>query len=185
MAKKPQKKKWVPIVTEVPYFRQQELGETYVATPEDAIGRPINVNLMYLLNDPKKQTITIRFRITKAKGEKVVDGITGLDTSAAYLKRLSKMSKGKAEQSLALKTKDNVPIRIKVTAFVKHKSPRSTLTAIRKTIKEFLEKETSTKNFDKLMQEIILQKTQKDLYNMLKKTTRLTAVLVRAVRKLQ
>jgi len=185
MAKKPAKKKWVPIITEVPYFKQQELGETYIVMPENAIGKPVNINLMYLLNDPKRQTTTIRFKITKVKGEKVVAEITGLDTSAAYLKRLSKMSKGKAEQSLALKTKDNVPVRIKATAFVKHKSPRSTLTAMRKAIKEFLEKETSTKNFDKLMQEIILQKTQKDLYNILKKIAPLTAVLIRAVRKLQ
>ena len=61
-AQKKGKKVWVKI-NAGPEFNNIELGESYVHSPEDLMGKKFKINLSMLTGDMRKQNSNITFKI--------------------------------------------------------------------------------------------------------------------------
>ncbi len=181
---KKRKKVWLTILSPKE-FNNKEIGETYIYTPESAIGKRISCNLSSLVNDVKRQNINILLGIKEIKENRANTEIIGYEIIPAYLKRLSKISKGKAEQSFKLKTKDNVGIIIKPAVFVKNKSTNKVLTSLRKKIEDLIKKEASEKTYDQLADEIMFFKLQKRFNKELKKIVPISNFIIKKFNKLK
>lgn len=182
--KKKAKKIWVPIIAP-DEFRSREIGETYVYLPEQLLNRIITVNLAGLIDDPKKQNMNVMFKINEIKENKGQTEIVGYTLSSSYQKRLNRMTKARIEQSIPIKTKDNIEVQIKAIALTKFETNRSVLTAVRAKIKEFLLNNVQSLNYKELMNSVISFEFQKNLHKELKLIYPLSYVLVKTVKRLK
>ena len=147
---KKKKKKWYPIFASQE-FKQAEIGETTSSSPESLINRTIEVNLMQLTNDIKKQNSIIVFKITEVKDDKALTEIIKLYLTPSAIKRLMFRDKNKIEDSFTAKTKYNIKFRIKPILITKAKTNRPILALLRKTTQEIVTKEASTKTFSEVI----------------------------------
>ena len=182
--KKKAKKIWVKILAP-DGFRAREIGDTNVYLPEQIVNRIITVNLASITEDPKKQNSNIVLKVNSIKENKAVTEIIGYDLMSSYLKRLNRMSKVRMEQSMPLKTKDGVEIRIKIMALSKYETKNAVFTAVRAKMKEFLMTNVQSLDYKDLMGKIITFEFQKDLNRQLRVIYPLSYVLVKSVRKLK
>ena len=62
------KKKWYPIVAQGE-FEKTKLGESFVHAAKDLMGKHLTLNLMALTNDPKKQGVSLTFKVVRVEGD--------------------------------------------------------------------------------------------------------------------
>ncbi|MDD5650555.1 MAG: hypothetical protein PHF86_09095 [Candidatus Nanoarchaeia archaeon] len=180
-ALKKRKKIWVSILAPKE-FKEKEVGESYVYLHEQVLGKTIEVNLSNLIGDPKKQNINVLLRVKEIKENKAHTEMIAYTLAPSYLKRLTRMNKGRAEQSLALKTKDGKKLRIKALALTKFEPQNSILTAVRTKMKELLIANVQSNTFEDLMNGVIGYEFQKVLSKELKSIYPLSYVLIRYVK---
>ncbi|MBU0930277.1 MAG: 40S ribosomal protein S3a/S1 [Nanoarchaeota archaeon] len=179
-ALKKKKKIWVGIQAPKE-FRIRDIGESLVSLPEQLINKVSQVNLASLTGDPKKQNIYISLKVKEIRENKGQTEIVEFNIAPSYLKRMNRMAKQKAEQSILLKTKDDIQMRIKAMAFSKYKANNSVLTAVRVKMKEFLVNNVTSKTYNEILNEIINFEFQKNLSRELKKIYPLSNIIVKSV----
>jgi len=189
MAEKPQelkkkKKKWIPILASKE-FHNQEIGETYVEELEQCIGRTLEVNLMMLTRDPKRQNFNVKFRITEVKNNQALTELISYSMQVAQLKRITKKGKNKVEDSFIYKTKDNLSIVIKPIMLTRTLAYKTTLQLIRKQSRLFLTNYTKDKTYPQVMKDIVDNNLQREVRNGIKKFYPVTNCIIKAAYKLQ
>lgn len=167
-AERKKRKKWYTVVS-TKDFQEMHLGETLAEEPQELLGRRLHLNLMTLLNDPKKQSITVHFAIKEIKGDIGIASLVHYQLNNSYLKRLVRKTSNKMEESFVLTTKDGHICRIKPVLFTRHKVNNSTLTSLRKKAAEHLQHIFSQTTLVELFQLIISNKLQMELKSALKK----------------
>lgn len=180
-ALKKRKKIWVHILAPEG-FSSRDVGESYVYLPEQLINKTVEVNLSNLIGDPKKQNTYVALRVKEIKEGKGITEFFAYYLSPSYLKRLMRMTQGRAEQSLVLKTKDGKSIRIKALALSKIEPQNSVLTAVRTKMKEILIANVQSNNFNDIMSGVISYEFQKVMSKELKAIYPLSYVLIRYVK---
>ena len=128
------KKKWVKIMAPKA-FKEAILGESPVFESENLIGRTIKVNLMSLLKDPRKQNLSVSFKVTKIEGDVARTEAVGYEVLPSMIKRLVKRRKQKVEDSFVCKTKDGKKIRVKPLVIANSKVTKTVTTSIRAKLK--------------------------------------------------
>lgn len=171
------KKKWYPIIAPKE-FNHIEIGETLIEDPELPITKKISVNLGAITNDMKKQQISLVFNLTAVKDNKIETKLSGYETSLSYTKRLTRSAKAKIESSFAIKTKDNINVRIKPTVIVKLKVKRSILTLMQKKMIEVIINKAPQLTFNEFINEIISFRLQKEIQKELKPIYPLFSILI-------
>lgn len=161
------RKKWYAVVA-TKDFQEMRLGETLAAAPEELLGRHLHLNLMTLLNDPKKQSITVHFRVQEVKGDTGIASLVRYNLHTSYLKRLIRKTSNKMEESYALVTKDGQRCRIKPILFTRYRVNNSTLTTLRKKAEEHLRHLFQQHTLAELFFLVISNKLQMDLKGALK-----------------
>ncbi|RME31563.1 hypothetical protein D6789_02315 [Candidatus Woesearchaeota archaeon] len=154
------KKKWVPILAPKS-FNNQTLGETHVASPEAAIGKTINANLMHLTGDMRKQGIEIRFDVVKVQDGKALTAVTGYELLPANLKRIVRRGRTKIADSFITRTATKRRVRIKPLIITTSHTSARTCTAIRHAVRAKLKELAGGMSFEKLVQELIGFKIQR------------------------
>ncbi len=167
-AERKKRKKWYSVIS-TKEFQEIHLGETLAETPEEIIGRHLHLNLMTLLNDPKKQSITVHFAIKEVKGDVGIASLVHYKLNNSYLKRLVRKTSNKMEESFVLMTKDGQRCRIKPVLFTRNKVNNSTLTTLRKKAQEHLTQVFLQYSLAELFHLIISNKLQMELKAALKK----------------
>lgn len=180
---KKKKKKWIPILASKE-FNNQEIGETYVEESENCIGRTVELNLMMLTKDPKKQNFNVSFKITDAKNNQAHTELIGYSLQKAQLKRLTKKGKNKVEDSFNYKTKDDLNIVIKPIMLTKALTYKTTLSQLRKLSREFLSDYTKNNIYSEIMKDIISGKLQKDIKINSKKVSPLVNCIIKSAGRL-
>mgnify|MGYP001610405667 CR=1 FL=1 len=145
------------------------LGETLAEEPGELLGRHLHLNLMTLLNDPKKQSITVHFAIREMKGDVGVASLVRYQLNSSFLKRLVRKTANKLEESYLLNTKDGHHCRIKPVLFTRYRVNNSTLTTLRKKAQEHLHQIFQQSSLSELFSLIISNKLQMELKAALKK----------------
>ena len=145
------------------------LGETLAEEPAELMGRHLHLNLMTLINDPKKQSITVHFAITEIKGDVAIASLVHYSLNNSFLKRLVRKTSNKMEESFLITTRDSHLCRIKPVLFTRNKVNNSTLTSLRKKAEEHLRQIFTQYSLVELFQLIISNKLQMEMKTALKK----------------
>ncbi len=176
---KKKKKKWIPIFAGKE-FNNQEIGETYVEESEQALGRVVEVNLMMLVRDPKRQNFNVYFRINDVKNNQAFTQLFMYHIQVAQLKRITKKAKNKLDDSLIYQTKDNKKVTIKPILITRALTYKTTLKQLRKTTREFLTQYCKNNNGQQVLNDVINNNLQKDIKNNAKKVSPLVNCIIKS-----
>jgi small subunit ribosomal protein S3Ae len=178
------KKKWVPIFASKE-FNNMEIGETFVEEAEQAMGRVVEVNLMMLTKDPKKQNFNVYFKIVDTKNNQANTALIAYQIQSAQLKKITKKSKNKVDDSKVYTTKDNIKVIIKPILITKALTYKSTLQELRKKTREFLEKYCKETNASDVLKDIVSGNLQREIKTQLKKILPVTNSTIKAAEILE
>jgi small subunit ribosomal protein S3Ae len=185
MAKKPKKtetrakkKKWFQILAPK-IFLEQVLGETYKHDAESMVGKSLTVNLMNLTGDPKKQSVNVTFRVTQVKDSKGITGCVSYKMSSAGVKRLVRRNRARIDDSFVVRTSDGKHVQIKPLILTRFTTNKSVLSAMRKAVREHLQKHMATSTFDSFIKDLVAFKVQSKLREILKKIYPVVACEIR------
>lgn len=162
------KKVWLQLVAPA-LFGNAVLGETIVEEPKKMIGKTIELSLMSLTGDMKKQNVSVTFavqNITEGKGQ---TQIVGYDVSPASIKRVVRRGRGRVDASFICQTKDGKKLHIKPFFLTTHETKRSILTALRKYAAGCIATYCSMYDYETVMKDIISGRLQSGLRTALHK----------------
>lgn len=165
---KKKKKVWYSIQSPKD-FGDFAIAETLASEPNLLVGRVVEVNLMELTNDAKKQNVQLTFKITEVKEKTAHSDLIRYNLTPSYIRRMMRKERAKVEDSFVAQTKDNIKIRIKPAIITKAKTQRSVLTSIRKKAREFIVEVLKEQTYADFISDVISTKTQKSLREQLKK----------------
>ncbi|MFA6888625.1 MAG: hypothetical protein WC254_03960 [Candidatus Woesearchaeota archaeon] len=153
------KKLWFQILApEV--FGKAVIGETLVEESKNMVGKTVQLSLMNLTGDMKKQNVNVTFRIntvTEGKGQCTV---ISYDIAPASIKRLVRRGRMRIDASFICQTKDGVKIRIKPFLLTAYETKRSILSSIRKYAIAFIATYVSKYDYDTVLKDVISGRLQ-------------------------
>lgn len=180
---KKHKKIWFSIITPKE-FGDYVVGETLTAEPQNLIGRNVRVNLMSVLNDPKKQNIQLTFKIKSVRDKNAVTEIISYELLPSYAKRLVRKGRNKIEDSFVVETKDKTKIRVKPVMVTRTKTQRSKQTRVRNIAREFITERAKAQDITEIIHEVVSTKLQRELRDHIKKIYPLAMLEFKMIKKL-
>lgn len=159
---KVKKKVWVQIIAPK-MFNEQVVGETPQETAQATVGKIVEVNLMILTGEAKKQSINAKLKIVEIKEGKAHTKLVRYEINPAAIKRYVRRKKNRIDESLVYQTKDGQKVRIKPFILTLALTRSSVIAEIRKRVKVFLYKTIAQTTYDDLFRAVIETKLQKDL----------------------
>lgn len=163
------KKSWFNVVSSKE-FGNFHLGEIPANDKNSLMGRTLKVNLMNLIGDPKKQNINLTFKIRDFKEDNAITELVRYELVGSYIKKITRRSKSKADDSFILETKDKVRIKIKPVIVTRAKVQKRVLTVLRKLTREFLKEYLENNEFHKVISDVVSNKIQRALKDGMRKT---------------
>ncbi len=174
---KKKKRKWYSIYAPKE-FGNAELGESFVSSPENLIGKNVKVNLSRLTK-VKNSNIRVKFTVKEVKEEKALTEPTSYEILPNFLNRIVRKNKTKIVTSQKLKTKDNTPITIKTVIITRSKIKGGTSTELRNQVVAQIEETIKKNNFDKILDSIIKYEFQKNLKEAIRKIAPIQTIEVK------
>ena len=162
------KKVWVDIYAPVEIFNENKIGETPVNKDniENVIGRSVDLNFAFVLNNFKYQNYKVIFQINKISGLKAYTEVKEVMLYPSYIRRITRKGTSKIEDSFIVKTNDGYDVRIKLLVITRFKAHRSQRTEIRKVYRKYLEEKVYSLKYYELIEKVI----NYDLQNEIKPT---------------
>jgi len=180
------KKVWVDIYAPVEIFNENKIGETpvYKDNVENVIGRSIDLNLAFVLNNFKYQNYKVIFQINKISGLKAYTEVKEIMLYSSYIRRITRKGTSKIEDSFIAKTSDGYEVRIKPLVITRFKAHRSQKTEIRKTYRKYLEEKASSLKYYELIEKVINYDLQNEIRPTLNKIFPVSNVEIRRITKI-
>ena len=150
-------------------FGQMELGETYLASPEGAIGRNLKVNLKDITGNVKDQNAYVIFTIEEVEGTTLKASASGYELTATSVKRMVRKNTNRLDDYLVFKTKDGKNVIIKTILITQTKAQRSIQKQLRQKMKAYLADEVRNNTFEMVVSNLVTRKTQMTLKKLLYK----------------
>jgi small subunit ribosomal protein S3Ae len=154
---KAKKKLWYKIIAPK-IFANKEVGESYLAGPEGALGRIVKINLRELTGNIKDQNNYIILQIAKASGSNLNTVLVGYELSNIGVKRAIRKNAKRLDDCFALKTKTGRPLVIKTLMVTVNKTQRSKGIMLRNKLREILQEELSKSDFNTFVSNLVTQK---------------------------
>jgi small subunit ribosomal protein S3Ae len=177
---KVKKKLWCKVVAPK-IFGNREVGESYLTSPESAVGRKLSVNLRDLTNNVKDQNVHIVLQVNKVNGTILNTSTFGYKLTPAYIKRLVRKNTARLDDYFVFKTKGGKDIILKSLMVSFGKCQRSTKSALRKELQNLLEEEVKKSSFDFLVSNLINFRIQSTIKKKLNKIFPLKEVAIRVL----
>lgn len=162
------KKKWFTIYAPN-LFDRRELAETIAEKPETLINRVISVSARDVSNQPKKQHISLLFKVNDVQGLKAFTKLMGHEIKSSFLKRLIRRRSSKIETNQVVELKNKEKAKVKTVILSVRKLRKNQETAIRKIMMEKIDYEGRKKDFDDLVQELVFGHTASKIESEAKK----------------
>jgi len=180
------KKVWVDIYAPVEIFNENKIGETpvYKDNVENVIGRTVDLNLAFVLNNFKYQNYKVIFQINKISGLKAYTEVKEIMLYSSYIRRITRKGTSKIEDSFIAKTSDGYEVRIKPLVITRFKAHRSQKTEIRKTYRKYLEEKASSLKYYELIEKVINYDLQNEIRPTLNKIFPVSNVEIRRITKI-
>jgi len=179
---KKKKKKWYPIMIPA-NFGAREIGETYISTPSELIGKKTRVNLSSIART-RNSNIRVTFEVKEVKEEKGITDLISYELLFGYIKRIVRKNKSKINISEKVKTKDGL-LLTKYIIITRNKVSRGLLTAIAKKARELFVEYFKNKESNKIFDDVINYALQKEMRDKLKKIYPINNVEIRFLKKIE
>jgi len=174
------KKVWYRIVGPK-LFGQMDLGETYLASPEGAVGKNLKINLKDITGNVKDQNAYVKFAINEIDGTTLRASVSGFELTATYVKRMVRKNTNRLDDYLIFKTKDGKNVIIKTLLVTQNKAQRSVQKQLRQKMKQFLAEEVKNNTFETVIGNLVSRKTQMTLKKLLYKMYPVNEAAVRVL----
>ncbi|RLE50605.1 MAG: 30S ribosomal protein S3ae [Candidatus Methanomethylicota archaeon] len=171
-------KRWYTVVAPAA-FGNVEVGKIPSATPEGLIGRVVETTLYNITDDFSQQHIKLYFQIINVEGDKAYTIFKGHDLARDYLRSLIRRGSSRVDGIFTVTTKDGYEIQVAAISITEHRAKTSQERAIRKIMKEIIERKAEQLGFDEFVQQAVLGKIASEIYNEAKKIYPLRKVEVR------
>jgi small subunit ribosomal protein S3Ae len=165
---KVKKKRWCQIQT-TNQFNNTVLGESYVSEPGNLLNKHVNVNLMTLTNEVRKQHISLKFKVKKVVESKGTAEPVSYSMSGSFIKKLVRRKRNKIDISFTAYTKDGFPIVMKILLITISCVPNSVATALHKKAIAYSKSFLKQTPFQEAINKMISYSFQKTLKDNLKK----------------
>ena len=159
---KTKRKTWHTVLASA-VFGKKELGESFLGSPEEAVGRFLKINLKDLTGNMRDQNAYVSFKIVKWQGSTLDTIHTGYELTSASVKRMVKKNCNRLDDYFLFMTKDNKPLVVKTLMFTIKKISRSIRTQLRKVLKEILAEEFKKNNWQFLIVDVLTELGATDL----------------------
>ena len=176
------KKRWIS-VNASKEFNSVPLGETMAFDPASIVGRTMQINLMTLMNDPKKQSIAISFKISSVQENQAVAETIRYEVLPTHIKRMTRKDREKIEDSFICETKDNMRVRVKPVLFTRRSVKHSVATAIRNQTKAMLQEVIKNEEYAALFHLLVSNQLQKEIRDRMNKIYPLAGCEIRVLEK--
>ncbi|MBU0470686.1 MAG: hypothetical protein KKA62_00470 [Nanoarchaeota archaeon] len=153
------RKSWYKIISPK-LFGQKEMGESYLSSSENAIGRSMKINLKDLTGNIKDQRLYVNFKINKVDGSLLRTVMTGFQLTPTYVKRMVRKNTDRLDDTFVFKTKDGKKVVVKTLIITMHKAQRSVRAKIRAGLKVQFEEEIKKGDFSTFVANLINRKIQ-------------------------
>lgn len=162
------KKMWIPVIAP-PIFNNAQIGETYLESPDLAIGRKMHVGLNTITGDPQRQNIQINFKIVKKQDNGLVTEVLGYSISPNSMRKMMRRRRSKIVDSFVVKTKDGQTVRIKPFVITRNKTTGSVRSALRRQLRVTIAKRVSELAFSDVIKELVARRFQRGINDRLRK----------------
>ena len=157
------------------------LGETFVAEPESAVGRIIHANLKIITDNLRDQNAYVTFKINAFADKNLQTEVTGFYLTPPSIRKITRRSTSRIDESFVVVTKDRRKIRIKPIAVTIKKTVRSIESALRETMRNAVAREAMETTFIEFIQKIIVHQLQNTVKKRLTKVYPLRAFDIKQV----
>lgn len=178
-----QKKKWISIIAPR-ILNNAEVGETLCGDVNKVIGKIVEVNVGFVINDMKRQHMKLKLRIKDIKNNQAYTEIVGYGVVRAHIKRSVRKGRSKVEDSFVIECKDNIKAKIKPFVVTRYITKRSVLTELKKRMKEFCLDYCKKIGYEELVRLIIINGLQKDMKRGLRKIFPLAFSEIKTLKKI-
>jgi small subunit ribosomal protein S3Ae len=175
---KTKKKSWYAVHAPK-LFGLKQIGESYLTSPDKAVGRLMKINLRNLTDSFRDQNINLTLKINNFKGQNLETEIIGYQIVPTFIKRLVRKRTSRLDDLFIVKTKDGKNVLLKTLIIAFNRNNRSTGTVLRNNLKELITKEAASMNYDVFANAIITSKIKMGLKKQLKKVYPVKEILVR------
>lgn len=177
------RKKWYTITASA-NFNEKPLGETLSYEPEKLVGRVVSVNLSNLTGNLKAQNIRVSFKVKEIKDNYAITELIGYEMSQSYVKRVVRTGRDRVDLSFIGMTKDKVKVIVKPFLLTKFNTHRSVKAALKEKCKAFFDKYLSETEYHTFISQLISNKINQDMREVLSKVYPLGNVEVRAMKRI-
>ena len=160
-------------------FGQMELGETYLSSPETAIGRSVKVNLKDLTGNVKDQNAYVNFVIDALEGTTLKASVSGYELMPTSVKRMVRKNTNRLDDYLVFKTKDEKTVILKTLLITQAKAQHSVQKQLRQKMKLYLSDEIKKNTFETVIANLVSRKIQISLKKILYKVYPVNEATVR------
>ena len=175
------KKAWHKVISPK-IFGNKDVGESYLQSPEKAIGRKLVSNLKDLTGNIKDQNVMIGMQINKIDGSTLRTIVVSYQLTPAYVKRAVRKGTTKVEDFYILKTKGGKKVIVKTLVVTINKVQQSVRTALRKEFQTILQTELEKTDFATFVSLLVNRKILNEAKRRLKKIFPAKEVSVRVLK---
>ncbi|MFC2135655.1 hypothetical protein ACFLTH_13655 [Bacteroidota bacterium] len=160
--KKIKKKKWFPVVAPS-ILGGKIIGESLLTESSLMKGRHMNVNLMNITGEPKRQNTNVQLLIKDVRDGQGVTEIIKIERISSFMKRMVRRGRNKVDDSFLAKSGDGKRIRVKTIAITNSYTAKSVGTKLRKATREALKEIVGKNTFEKSIDDILKGGLLKDV----------------------
>jgi len=163
------KKKWVSILAPK-FFRETEIGQTYLEEASQAIGRKIKISLMIITGEPSKQNTKVEFLITgQTKEGNLTTEPLGYELNVVAKKKLMRRGRTKLQDSLIMETADHKKVRIKPILVTRNEVMSGAKKELRRRMLAYVKEQVTKTTFENIILELASRKFQKTGEDLMRK----------------
>jgi small subunit ribosomal protein S3Ae len=177
---KVKKKAWFKVLAPAS-FAKKEFGESYLQSPEQAVGRKLKSSLRDLTGNAKDQNVSVDFQITDANQNILNTKIIGMKLANTYVKRVVKKNTDRVDDFFVIESKDKQQIVLKTLMITLHKTTRSVKSELRSRLGALIREDLSKNTFEAYISSILHHKLQGSYKRKLAKVYPLREVAFRVV----
>lgn len=179
---KTKKKVWYKIIAPK-IFGKKEIGESYLTSPDAAVGRVLKINLRELTGNMKDQHAYVRFKITGVDGSTLQTETIGYELVPAFVKRIVRKNTSRIDDYLTFTTKNGDDVVLKTLIVTSKRTQRSTRKELRVKLAEILGKDIGSADYDTLCSNLVGNKIRFGLKKQLAKVYPLREVTIRVMKR--
>ncbi len=155
-------KQWYSIVAPG-LFNRAKIGETLADDPSKLLGRTVEVTLQDLTGDFRMMHIKLKFKIVEHSTSEAFTKFLGHDLTSDFIRRQTRRKRTKMEGVFDLETKDGFKVRLKPMAMSDKRIQSSIQYAIRKKMKEIMDKAGEDHTFSELTSRVLTSERDRSL----------------------